>query len=122
MRDRCLCPRGYVDPHKANPDHTPVHEGGELTGAEQLDLLDKRIDEVFYRSSLHRDECAKVFAGLPVDWEPRREYQTRTEVVDMLLDARSSLMTEERTDESEEMNGELQEELDALLGADLNAG
>lgn len=93
------------------------------TPQETLEQIDRRMADIFYRSSLHRDEVAKIFEGLPVEWEPSREFHTRTEVVDMLLDTRSSLMTEERTNEPEETNdGELQEELDALLGADLNTG
>ena len=93
------------------------------TTDEQLAAIDERIGDLHYRSSIHKDECAEMFAEIPVDWTPYREYHTRTEVVDILLDARSSLTEERTNDEPEETNdGELQEELDALLGADLNTG
>ena len=80
------------------------------------DIIDERIDSIQFRGAIPKDEAAKLMDGLPYDFTPHREYLSRGEVQDMLLDARLVLMVEERE------NGNIQEELDAVLGDHLNAG
>lgn len=83
-----------------------------------LDVLDERIHSIRNRGALHKDEAAKLMEGLPTDFTPHREYLTRAEVQNMLLDARLVLMAEER----EEYGKLIPEGLDDLVGVDLSAG
>ncbi len=90
-----------------------------MTPGEQIAKIDGIFPDIHYRSAFHRDELEVLFEGLPVDWTPYREYFTRSEVEDMLLDTRSTVMG--RMNVTEETDGELQEELNALVGANLDA-
>ncbi len=90
-----------------------------------LEVIDQRLKDIFYRSAIQTTELegeGKLLDGLPVELTDRRQYHTRTEVVDLLLDARSVIMAQERTNEGDEdvSSEELQDELDTLVGADIN--
>jgi len=82
-----------------------------------LEIVDQRIRKIHARRSLNKEEVASLLDGLPNEWEPHREHFTRSEVQDMLLDVRHALTAEERKE-----HDDIQEELDALIGSDVDAG
>jgi len=86
-----------------------------------IDEIDEILREINYRRSFHKDEAQEFLEPLGVTLDWHREYMTKAEFSDMLLDLRLEHM-EANPLQQEEANDSVQEELDALVGADLNSG
>lgn len=82
-----------------------------------LEQIDTLLSSITYRRSFHKDEAQELLGPLGIELEWHREYMSKVELADMLLDLRLEHMEEPVTEQEDD--GSVQEELDALLGADL---
>jgi len=81
--------------------------------------IDDLLDSIQYRKSFHKDEAQELLEPLGATLEWHREYLTKAEFANVILDLR---LIEMEAPLQEAIDGEIQEELDALVGADLSAG
>jgi hypothetical protein len=88
-----------------------------------IEQIDEQLTKIFRRKSLSIEEVKEMLGSLGVEysWYCERMSHTRTEVQNMLLDLRSehtetNTITKEVTQDGEA----IQDELDALIGTDIN--